>query len=152
VGSHSFVGSAPSDLSSLFKKRAHSNVAPRYKKWFWAAFIKPLESGQRRFILADRWIDIPESGVAPADALPIQRDEIVESQPGTSLDYDIVHKAIDLWASCTSADLKHFHLSSGSVARPAAHAASLSQLASLDVEDMKRIMVPLDVVLKLIKH
>ena len=123
-----------------------SSSIPRFKKSFWAAFIRALEPGKKRYVWRDGFEDVPANDPAPVGAIPVDPDDIVSISQGTRVETDAVFSAIGGWAERTGAKLGDYL-----VGRPTQEPHSLS-LGSIDPEDMKRIMVPLDVVLKLLRR
>jgi hypothetical protein len=123
-----------------------SRPIPRFKKSFWAAFIRSLSPGKKRYVSRDGFEDISENDLGPAVGIPVNPDDIVSIPPGAQVDTDAVYSAIRIWAERTGAKLGDY-LAAG----PSQQRHSLS-LDLIDPEDMKRIMVPLDVVLKLLRR
>jgi hypothetical protein len=119
---------------------------PRFKRSFWAAFIRALEPGTKRYISRDGFEDVPENEPTPIDAIAIDTKDIRSLPQGARVDTDAVFSAIRSWAERTGAKLGDYLAVGTSQERP-----SLS-LESIDPEDMKRIMVPLDVVIKLLQR
>jgi hypothetical protein len=144
--------SLPNDESSLFqRKSAGATSAPRFKKWFWTAFIKPIPANHKRLILSQSFSDIPESGPSPAGAHQVEANDIVKSEFGTLLDYAAVHAAIAQWASRTNTSLDKFYESLPQTPERPRSALHFPKLSELPEDDLKRIMVPLDIVLKLMR-
>jgi hypothetical protein len=123
-----------------------SRPMPRFKKSFWAAFIRALQPGRKRYVWRDGFEDIPENDPAPAVGIPVDPDDIVSIPQGARVDTDAVYSAIRGWAQRTGAKLGDY------LAGGAGRERHSLPLELLDPEDMKRIMMPLDVVLKLLRR
>ena len=72
--------SAPEDihLRAIFSRVPSQRIGAeassqqlKYKRWFWAAFIKSLEPGWKRWLLPGGFIDRPEFDNSPSDALEV---------------------------------------------------------------------------------
>lgn len=124
--------------------RAHS--IPRFRKSFWAAFIRTLESGKKRYVSSDGFDDVPENEPAPVEGITVEPDDIQSLSQGARVDTEAVYSSIQRWAERTGAKLGDYLISGSNQEQ---HSLSLG---SIDPEDMKRIMVPLDVVLKLLRR
>jgi hypothetical protein len=149
-----FVASKEVSLDALFSPTKRPQEAPqsparsipRFRKSFWAAFVRTLEPGKKRYISKDGFDDIPDDEPARIDGIPVEPDDIQSPPQGAPVDTDAVYSAIRGWAERTGAKLGDYLISRSSQER---HSLSF---ASIDPEDMKRIMVPLDVVLKLLQR
>jgi hypothetical protein len=126
---------------------SHKRHSPRYTKAFWAAFAKPIEEGERRFInLATH-----EFG-ADEETLRQRGGEIREISPsftspaeGSGSAMEIAER-LERWLKEQELDPEPFLLRR----RRPTSAGSMSLLDmllnSLDVEQLKRVSLPLDVV------
>lgn len=144
----------PEDLSLLFKRTAVVGPqSPRYQRWFWTAFIKPIRPHCKRYISDGAFADIPELEREPAGAIPVLESDIVDSPSEVPDDYARVQKSILKWAARTGISVERFYLGA-TAQRVESRAASFpsEKFAALDIDDLKRIMVPLDVVLKLMRR
>lgn len=143
----------PEDLAPLFKRKTPQGPSiPRYKKWFWTAFVKPIPDGHKRYILLHSFSDIPEAEPLPPGASSVEPTDIVQADSDTPINYAAVQKLISEWAARSGAILDQYYLApSREAAKRTAAPTHFPKLANLPEEDLKRIMVPLDIVLKLIR-
>jgi hypothetical protein len=81
------------DLRAVFSRvpsqrigaEASSQQLP-YKRWFWAAFIKSLDPGQKRWLLPGEFRDRPESDNPPSDALEVTVQDIIPHEADAPTD------------------------------------------------------------------
>ena len=99
---------------------------PRFKRAFWAAFVRALQPGQKRYISRDGFEDVPENEPAPIDAIPIDAKDIRSLPQGTPVDSGAVFSAIRSWAERTGAKLGDYSASARWIARAARTARSVS--------------------------
>jgi hypothetical protein len=152
--------SAPveTDLARLFQKPPQSENAasaqPRYKRWFFTAFIKPIPDSHRRWISIDGFDDLPQVSPAAPGTIEIERTDIVRIELGVSIDNASVHQAIRSWATRTGTNLEQYYNVTGPPKRTTVNLKSLSSLAfeSLSEDDLKRILIPLDIIVKLLRR
>jgi hypothetical protein len=121
-------------------------ATPRFKKWFWAAFLRALEPGTKRLLFDHGFEDVSESTPEPEAVLSIQASHVVGLAPGERADPEAVYGAIREWAEEVGANLDRFKMYSSHVQR----SSSKGVLAfdTIEPEDAKRIMIPLDIVMK----
>jgi hypothetical protein len=155
--------SAPKDidLHALFLKsseaRALSASAPRpvrFRRWFWASFIKPLELEHRRWILSERFTDLPKPEEPPEEgSIEVLAAEIALTDPDAIADEAKVTESIQKWAVRTGISLDRFRDRVNENAEKITRQARMAlAFESLDPEDQKRIVIPLDIVMKLLRH
>jgi hypothetical protein len=119
--------------------------------WFWSAFVKTLEDGKRRWILESRYTD-QTGGDPPVGSLA----EVLPSDiknPGAEAPVNTkeVTESIEKWSDRTGVPLARFLLHPGlpSLQREHTRPKLLLDLTALDRNDLERILIPLDIVLKL---
>ncbi len=152
--------SAPTDidLDSLFAREQFTTTlpagptGPRFKKWFWTAFIKPIAPGDKRYLLADRFNDIPESVTPPTGAMIVEPTDVLNPEPAVAVEGHDVISLINNWAERNSAPLNEYYLGTAVPHRSETNRKQFPELATLEVDDLKRIMVPMDIVLKLLRR
>jgi hypothetical protein len=133
------------------KSPSPSNAVPfRFRPWFWAAFVKSLDSGKRRWLSDDSYSDTDAERDPPSFAREVTSDDIKTPGAGRSVDKELVLASIEAWARRNQVDLKRFEISSPTEGRK----SPTRRLAfeNLDLSDLKRIKVPLDIVMKLLSH
>ncbi len=152
--------SAPSDLDleSLFLRSPRAGFTdvsasqyPRFKRWFWTAFLKALGPAENRWILPDRFVDLPDSTAPPDGAVRVESGDIVETAPNAPTNNAAIHESIQKWATRTNTHLDSF-TSASSESEPKPVRKGFLAFDSLGVDDLKRIMVPLDIVVKLLRR
>jgi hypothetical protein len=131
-----------------------TNTIPhRFTPWFWAAFIKPLEDGKRRWLSDDRYADHDYEWNPPLSAKEIKVTDINNPGLGKPVDKELVLASIKAWADRNEVELNKFEIgSSGDSRKTLSHSRHHLAFESLDVADLKRIKIPLDIVLKLITN
>jgi hypothetical protein len=130
-----------------------SNSIPfRFMPWFWAAFVKPLDSGKRRWLSDDRYSDYDEDRGPPPSAKEIKAEDIKNPGPGRPVEKQVVHASIEAWANRYGVELSRFEISSSNESRRVHVPTRRLAFETLDAADLKRIKIPLDIVLKLIAH
>lgn len=131
--------------------------ATSFKPWFWAAFIKSLPPGKRRWITSERFLDLGKDESPQAGAREVLPDDIQYPGPGVTADRDIVLAAIHKWAVRNEVDRREFEASAATAHAPAPATKMIARAASspfdlLEPEDLRRIYIPLDIVMKLIRR
>ncbi len=144
------------DVFSSFRRTSDEASSPtesssvKFKPWFWAAFVKPIENGKRRWILSNRYLDesTPDNRGDLTNAREVVSDDIRYPGPEQPVNKSEVSAAIEDWATRNQVDLSDFEADQP---EPKAH-QPLKHLSfeSLDISDLRRISVPLDIVMKLI--
>ncbi len=135
--------------------RTRSNARPeeqRFHPAFWAAFLKPLDSSAKRFLWRDptRFRDVVGEGAVPDrdQAIEIHRKYIIEdAEP------EAVRARIQQWQEANDTEVAPF------LARPGKRDEGLPaddilgrMLEVLEVEDLRRLSMPMDIVNKLRRH
>ena len=124
----------------------HGLSKPRFSSAFWAAFRKPVDETKRRYV--SRQGPVQFLDVSPSDKPPgyieIDRKYIV----GSDVDSDRVLRVAQDWLEDHEIDSKDY------IEKPAPRSRRphdlLDQLFDvLDINDLKRITMPLDIVFKL---
>lgn len=142
----------PDDLRPYFDRKVSKiSTAPRYKRWFWTAFIKQVPEGHKRYLFPHTFIDIPETEPSPGGAWPLDKTDILESSLTEPVSYDAVHEAIGKWAARTGADLTQYQITPAQKTSNVTAPTQLHRLFELDDNDLKRVMIPLDIVVKLLR-
>jgi len=148
------------DARTIFPLPTTPNIAvftedtQKFQPWFWAAFVKVLEPGRRRWLLANSFVDHEAAAPQLAEnAYEVTRADIVNPGPSMPVDRVAVLKSIEAWAVRNRLELSRFELSHGNhrsqeIARAKIHLP----FDSLDSDDLKRIVVPLDIVMKLLRR
>jgi hypothetical protein len=84
----------PSDLRGLFSSSSPaSKPIPRFVRGFWAAFIRTLSPGARRFILVDdgMFVDLSDDHSAPPGGFEVTSADIIHpSEDGAPADVNAV--------------------------------------------------------------
>lgn len=147
---HQLVGVLPADVDvdsyggpdTLLDKISTimEDAVPRYHPALWAAFKKPLDDSERRYVSAYEPIKFVDSSNAdvPNDHYEIARKYIA----GPDVDPDQIQNRVQQWLTDNGINRQIYSLKSKS--------DLLDRLLnSLDTEDLKRISMPLDVIRKL---
>lgn len=113
----------------------------------WAAFVKPLDSGKRRWLSDDCYLDYDEERAPPPSAKELKVDDIIYPGPGRIVDKLAVLASIGACASRQQVELKRFEIPSSHRTRQVP--VRRLNFEDLDVADLKRIKIPLDIVLRL---
>ena len=139
------------DFDTLLEKthrRLEAEATPRYHPAFWAAFRKPLDETSRRYMSVQsppRFQDAsPED--RPDGFVEITREYIV----GLDVEEREVHQKIQNWLAANGLDPKSFLSKSKAIATHLPSDDLLGRLLlALEPDELKRISMPLDVILKL---
>ena len=123
-------------------------AAPRYHPALWSAFRKPLDESSRRYMSVQpppRFQDaLPED--RPDGFVEITREYIV----GLDVEERKVHQRIQDWLAANGLDPESFSLKNkATVSRLPSDDLLGRLLLALEPDELKRISMPLDVVLKL---
>lgn len=141
-----------------FDISSQSAAAPRYKRWFWAAFVKELSPDNIRSITDDGFFDVPTTESTSINGIVLTDEDIVGATANTPVDPVVVLQAIEKWAKKTGQSLEEYQ---GGISlseqkqTPSTRTPQISALINfelLDYTDLQRIMVPLDVVLKMVRR
>jgi hypothetical protein len=145
----------PNDIRPLFNRSQQDRVPipPRFRRAFWTAFIKPIPADHKRYILTQgsHFSDIPNSQPPPLDAIEVKPEDVVQPDLlSSALKDDAILAAVRRWTAREGLTLSDFY-STQSLSSPRADTRSPAFPAfhSLDQDDLKRIMVPMDIVVKL---
>jgi hypothetical protein len=138
------------------KVPSHGAV-PKYKRPFWAAFIKRIPEGRRRYIYQNglKFDDLPNSVHPPIGGYEVTDEYLVGSDMLSEDDYrGAVNAAIERWLGASKLSSTDFldgapEKPTKMSARGSESARFLGPLASLPDADLKRIVIPLDIILKL---
>ncbi|WP_157660550.1 hypothetical protein [Burkholderia ubonensis] len=133
-------------------------IAPRLNKTLWLAFSRPLQEDHVRHIQMTPFVhywDLPTPSPLAIGRLEIQKEFILDTSsldPHTSRD-NAIQSNITKWFAENQLDLERFHL--GQSKKPLEQSRDgglLSQIiARLNENDLKRIVVPLDIIAKLMR-
>jgi hypothetical protein len=140
-----------SDILQLFKSRANVNPEiPQLQKWFYAAFVKALPAGHRRFVLESGFEDRLAEGAQPSNVLEIFETEILKNQGDVKIPSTLVVSAAEKWCARNNLQISKFE-DRGSSHLPQAQLGSknILDISALTEADLKRIVLPLDIVLKI---
>jgi len=124
-----------------------------FKPWFWAAFVKNIENGMRRWILRNQYLDTMQDARLSTGIAEVLVADVINPGQDIPVDRGAVLRSIENWAKRNSIDLAQFEAPA-----PVPHkrdaAARIEPLdfESLDAEDLKRITIPLDIVFKLLRR
>jgi hypothetical protein len=141
----SSVEPAPSD--------SEPNVE-RLPRPFWSAFLVPLVEGSRRYLFPHRkfhFQDLKEGDPHPVNSIEVERTylpaftEPYHPSPAT------ISAGIRRWANAHDFNLEPLYLSSQPQPPPKTDHQLADVLQALAPEDLARIMVPIDIVLKMMK-
>jgi hypothetical protein len=129
------------DPQNLFTRKIEAPISSennspsrvRFKPWFWAAFIKALEPDHKRWLTPDHFVDQPHAEVPP-------------DIPNILM----ITNTIEKWAKSNGIELSPFELRDSESSGRESKKTSLS-FESLDQDDLRRIVIPLDIVFKLLK-
>ncbi len=160
VGAVPLSVSLPDDITQLFSRHGETSSARNrnlYLEDFWDAFIRPIE-GLSRFVLVDE-----TGGVKICDASPDAEDrnayEIAHQDLTTTLASESIaekvnatHRAIDQWLNKHSLERRVFLQPARQkqcVTRGSRLSLFIRAFDGLPHEDLSRIKVPLDILVKL---
>lgn len=151
------------DLREIFHKtqeikapvsRAPAAV-PLFQRWFFTAFIKALAPGHKRYVLLDHFRDLPESEIPPPGAWEVQSTEILNPEPDAIVDREDIFDRIKRWTERYGVAIDQFCQEPKSAIlerRESSGPKSLIAFDTLEIDELRRIMVPMDVVLKLLRR
>lgn len=130
-------------------QRSKTSTIPRYDAAFWAAFRIPLEDHKRRYVTDQHPIlfrDIDPT-IGKSFGREIGRDYILASDAEPSH----VAKRIEDWFDDNEVDSKIYERTSRPSTRQPSEPRNLLDcvLESLDPDELKRVTMPLDVILRL---
>lgn len=148
----------PKDIASLFQK-AGERRAPTYPisydQDFWNAFFKPIRS--TRHVVFDeygRLKVLDDAQCAPSGAYEIEKSDLLPSDQATPVTQKVAltHEQINKWLVKNSLDASQF--ARKHVTRSAEHQDRLASLKhafeKISDADKARILIPLDVILKIL--
>lgn len=160
VGAVPLSVTLPDDVRELFshpKLAPYSNVRNVYLQEFWDAFFRPIEGHQRYVLLGDDGrVRISDESLDSefGDAYEITREDLSVSLPNEPIadKVNATHAAIDRWLEKNSLDAWRF-VRPGGKRQDAVVGSRLARLIEalegLPPEDLSRIRLPLDVLVKL---
>ena len=138
-----------------------SQNSPRYQRAFWAAFVKPIPDGYRRFIDIDRSIfqDAPTAELPAGENFVEVLSADVKLDPSADRDAAALEHIAD-WAHRNKIDLSRFFIRRKDSSyepedrrRQTADVSVLDKvLEALSERDLNRIQLPMDIVAKLRRH
>lgn len=137
------------------KRADQRQPTARYFPAFWAAFIKPLEAGHRRFLATNeklvRFDDLITENPLP-DKIEILRQDVVELDGEAEVPaYDIVHDKAQAWAQRNGIQLSRFVIQAKpSSLRGVSGDDWFIRILQLPDSDLARISIPLDVLKKVL--
>jgi len=152
----------PSDVSTnleaanVFASRPSTGFSPtpvsafRFKPWFWAAFVKQIETGKRRWVLQNRYLDASGDRPVPPSAREVVPDDVVYPGTGQPVDSAAVSASIEAWVKRNGVDLAEFNAGGSVHGHQGNEPVRRLAFESLDSADLRRIKIPMDIVLKLI--
>jgi hypothetical protein len=146
--------------SDLFPHKASAGTPhdeiPQFARGFWSAFVKPLESDKRRFLRADGNFDnLPNDQMPPADGIEIS-DKYIRPSPGLGEDmHEAVMESITKWAEAHQVDVSQYRRQIGDrertqPERPTGPTGLFAGFDGLPDSDLQRVLVPMDIVRKLL--
>ena len=141
------------DWDRLLEGTRSGVVRHRLHPAFWAAFRKPLDEGKERYILFDDgnigFDDLP-LGASSAEGVLIPGERVVG--PGATVEE--TYENAKAWAEENNLDIERFrHSVSVEDSGPLPANDLLGKLiVALEVEDLRKISIPMEVVAKLRRH
>ena len=160
VGAVPLSVSLPDDIRDLFSKTKQappSNSRNVYLQEFWDAFFRPIE-GHQRYVLLDDTGRVRISDEPPnredCNAYEIAPEDLSASLPNEPIvdKVNATHAAIDSWLEKHSLDPRQFvrpGTQKQDIAVGSRLAGLIRALDGLPHEDLSRITIPLDVLIKL---
>ncbi|MDA9450763.1 MULTISPECIES: hypothetical protein [unclassified Bradyrhizobium] len=145
------------DLSKLFATAPEEQQPPqiRFMRPVWAAFARRLNTGMRRFFVDSNFLDFVDIGsgeMPPGQGVEVLSSDLPEATllDSPNRDAEII-KAITAWAKAhniplDSLDQLKYRQASHA---PASKGGRRLDLSAFSEEDLRRIKIPLDLVLKL---
>ena len=161
VGAIPLAAPVPEDVRELFSsKRSATEWQDRkvYIQEFWKAFIRPIE-GEFRYVVVYESGNISVREEAPngdiGKAYKIEKQDLTSSTPWATVveKVDGTHSAIDAWLKKNSLDYGIFLRPRGSRRHSSTDrklVEFLSAFEDLSPEDLARVNVPLDIIVKLL--
>ena len=147
----------PQSIFSVKKAAVTPEVKPpqniqKFKPWFWSAFVKLLEPGKRRWLFDGRFIDIEVTEPKPSQsAIEILATDIANPGAGVRADPMAVLNAIKTWASRHDLSIVQYEASDDDIYGVLRTQRTHLAFESLEIDDLKRIVIPLDIVMKLLR-
>jgi hypothetical protein len=143
------------DLRALFRSAParESTEAPRFESWFWGAFVKNLPEGRKRYLGNSRFYDLLDGEAPPPRSIEIDRDEIANLLEGTKADPDAVIKNINSWAARNRIEQNQYYRTKADRINVSAKPEKkITPFDDFDDEDLRRILVPLDIVFRILRQ
>jgi hypothetical protein len=140
-----------SEILQLFKSRANVNLeSPQLQKWFYAAFVKILPANHRRFVLEGGFEDRPSENAQPPNGFEILETEILENVGDAKVPPTEVVSAAQKWCARQNLQISNFKDQGPSeLSSTRLKSKNILDLRALTDSDLKRIVLPLDIVLKI---
>ena len=141
------------EIDALLEKTRHgsSSSAPRFHPAFWAAFRKPLDESNRRYLSVDAPIRFQESsGKNPPDRFrEVPQNYISDS----TMDDDQILQNAEKWLKDNELQ-RNIYLINSQSKSDFGHPRNLLDrlLFSLEPKELNRVSMPLDIILKLWKQ
>lgn len=161
VGATPLAAPLPEDVRELFssnKSAAEWQNRKVYVQTFWEAFVRPIE-GESRYVVVDSSGSISVREETPHDDVgsvyEIEEQDLTRNPPQATVAEKVerTHSAIDAWLRKHALDDSAFLRPRGAKRYNSAErrlAVFMGAFESLSPEDLARIQIPLDIVLKLI--
>lgn len=146
----SFVSSETNDeeLATAEVSVAGSRTKERIKPSIWAAFVKPVEAGLKRFLdIGDdalRFVDLAE-GPPTSRHKAILADSITDGT-GPLYDARIVSEKIHKWAEANGLAIEKLYIREQ---QRSARSSFFEMFNGLSESDLRRIEIPFDIIVKL---
>jgi len=124
----------------------------RFKKGVWLAFAHPFREGKRRFVTDEAYVDLGPNEMPPSQGIEILADDV--PQPDLLVppnrDAEIV-QAIHAWAERNAIPLATLARENERRISPSTSRSQrlILDLSGLSSDDLKRVSIPLDLVIKI---
>ena len=128
-------------------QRTEVDKMPRFCPAFWAAFRVPLEESKRRYVTDHEPIEFRDLSI---DEKPFGREIVREYILGRDVDSSEVRNKIHQWLEENQVDSESYRRTRSQTSQASGPQDLLDRvLESLELSELKRVVMPLDVVLKL---
>ncbi|MDR6820241.1 hypothetical protein J2X76_005438 [Neorhizobium sp. 2083] len=146
----------PADITAAFQSRSDNiSKGPVYENAFWDAFTRKMED--KRYISLDLDENIVVSEKYPPDSMAktweLTDNDIIVHPPGTPIPEKVrtTHQKIDEWLSRHEIERTHFLKVRNNHPLRSSSSSMLEALFSrLSQEEQSRVVIPMDILLKLI--
>jgi hypothetical protein len=128
---------------------------PRFKRGFWTAFIKRIDDGQRRLVNLNEggFVDLPKTTMSPPNSQEVLPTDIVQEDVLKELNRDEhIFERVKRWLERHQLKAEDFYVDAQTPTQAKEDPASLVRLDKLSEGDLQRIMVPMDIVMKLLRR